>query len=104
MVLPSIIIAVGAAFALGLHFFVERTHRHLLRTLSESPCPACGARYGAAAAERARQEDIAHCLEARRKHPELRINFAPYWDIRCASCGAEARFNHETETLVTRAV
>jgi len=103
MMLP-IIIATGAAFAVGLHFFVERTHRHQLRTLSESPCPACGTRYGTAAAERARQEYIAHCLEARRQRPDLKINFASYWEIRYASCGAEARFHYETETLVMRAV
>lgn len=105
MTLP-IIIAVLAVFiglAVWLHFSVQRIHRHQLQTLSDSACPACGTRYGPATAERARQEYIARCLEARKQRPDLRINFVRYWEIRCAQCGAEARFHYETESVVTHA-
>lgn len=102
MALPIIIVilAVIVGFAVWLHFSVQRTHRHQLQTLSESECPACGTRYGLAAAERARQEYLTRFHEAQRQHPDHRINFARYWEIRCAQCGAEMRFNYETESLV----
>ena len=86
-----------------LHFFVERTLRQQLQALSMSACPSCGKPYGAAAAERARQEHLARCHEAQRQHPHLKINFVRFWEVRCPQCGAEARFHYETESLVASA-
>lgn len=96
-------LAVIAGFAVWLQFFVHRAHRRQLHTLSESACPACGTRFGPEAAERARQEYLVRCREARRQRPDLRINFVRYWEIRCARCGAEARFHYETERFVSPA-
>ena len=104
MALPIIIaVVVAVGFAVWLLFTVQRTQKHQLQTLSESACPACGTRYGPPAAEQARQEYVARCLAARSQRPDLKINFVRYWEIRCARCGAEARFYHETGSLVPNA-
>jgi hypothetical protein len=97
--LAIIIIAVLGGLAVWLHFIVGRTLRRQLRALAESACRSCGARYGSAAAAQARQEYLARCDEARRQRPDLRINFARFWDARCLQCGSVARFNYETESL-----
>ena len=104
MPLPIIIaVLFVVGFAVWLHFSVRRTQRRQLQALSKAACPACGKRYGAEAAERARQDYLARCLETRRQSPHLKINFVRYWEIRCAQCGAEARFHYETESFVTHA-
>ena len=101
MPLPIIIaVLFVVGFAVCLHFYVRRTLRQWLQALSEAACPACGTPYGASAAERARQDYLDHCLESRRRNPHCAINFVRYWEIRCAQCGAEARFHFETESLV----
>ena len=104
MPLPiTIAVALTTGSATWLLFFVRRTQRHQLHKLGQSGCPVCGTRYGSAAAERARQEYVAQFLEARRQRPGIKINFARYWEIRCAQCGAEARFHYETGLLVPHA-
>lgn len=105
MALPIIIsvVVVFVAFGIWLHFFVQRTLRRQLQALSESACPSCSTHYGLATAERARQEYLARCHEAQRQHPDHRINFVRYWEVRCPQCGVEARFHYETESLVAHA-
>lgn len=100
---PSIISAIAliVGILIWLYFSDRRSQRRRLRNLSESGCPACGILYGPAAAERARQEFLARCAEARDRHPHCKINFAHYWEIRCAQCGAEARFDYVTESLAS---
>ena len=105
MALPIIIavVAVFIGFMIWLHFSVQRIQKHQFQTLGQSLCPECGTPYGQAVAERAREDYVARCLEARRQRPDLRINFVRFWEIRCAQCGAEARFHYETENLVRHA-
>ncbi len=108
MALPIIVIfiSVFALFAtsvIWLQCSVQRTLRRQLQVLSESACPSCGRLYGVAAAERASQEYSARCQEAQRQHPDWRINFVRYWEVRCPECGVEAEFHYQTESLVAHA-
>jgi heterodisulfide reductase subunit C len=102
MTLPIIIAIVVAVVAFGvwLHFSVDRTLGQQLEALGQSACPLCGACYGSAAAERAREEYLTRCHTARREHPDLKINFARFWEVSCPQCGAKARFHYETGKLV----
>lgn len=98
---PSIIsaIALAVGILIWLYFSDRHSQRRRLRNLSESACPACGTRFGPAAAERARQDYIAHCAEARAQRPHCKINFSHHGEIRCAQCGAKARFHFDTGNL-----
>lgn len=95
------IVALFVGFVLWLHFYIQRVQRQQLQTLAKSHCPSCSMPFGADAAERARQEYLARCHEARRQRPNARINFVRYWTTHCTQCGAESRFDYETESLIT---
>lgn len=97
------IVTLFVGFCLWLDLDFQRIQGHQLQTLADSPCPACSTRYGADAAERARQKYLTGCAEARRKHPNARIHFVSYWEICCPQCGSGARFHYETETLAAQA-
>lgn len=98
-----IIVVVLAGFAgWWLHVCDQRRRRRQIEVLGALACPACGAAYGVAAAEQARRDWLARCEESRRRLPHCKINFDRDWGIRCTQCGAQAKFNTDSEALVMR--
>lgn len=101
--LSAIAVIVVCMFTAWLHFTVQRDTKRQLSVLAASVCPSCGNAYGAEAAERARNEHLTGCHDEQKAHPDLRINFARFWDVRCPVCQMAARFNYETERLTADA-
>ena len=99
----AIAAAVILAAVVGFFAWLHYSTKSQLETLARLPCRSCGATYGIEASQKARAEYFEYCVQRRKERPDLRINFAPRWDIRCPKCGARARFNFESGQLVADA-
>jgi hypothetical protein len=94
-VVVFVLVSLVTLFLLWLDGTVERE----LNTLGDTPCPCCGDAYGVETARQARQDYLTRSAETRTQHPELRINFARFWQVRCPRCQASAKFEFETLRL-----
>src|SRR5882672_5180048 len=99
----AVILAAVVGFFAWLHYWTKQVVTSQLETLARLPCRSCGATYGIEASQKACAEYVEYCIQRRKERPDLRINFAPRWDIRCPKCGARARFNFESGQLVADA-
>jgi uncharacterized C2H2 Zn-finger protein len=100
-----VIITLGALFVAGIWWLelrVKQLWARQLSTLASLRCPACGQVFGQSVANAARAAHLAHCEEARRQHPNCKINFARSWPVRCPACSSTSECHYETLQLQTR--
>lgn len=102
-----VLITLAALFVGGIWWLDLRTKQLWLRqlsTLASLRCPECGQVFGQSVAAAAREAFLAQCDEARRQHPNCKINFARSWPVRCPACSSTCEFHYETLQLQIRNV
>ena len=102
MVMMPVIITLAAAFFGGIWWLDLRTKQlwaRQLSTLASLHCPECGQVLGQSVTAAAREAHPAQCDEARRQHPNCKINFARCWPVRCPVCSSTSGFHYETATV-----
>jgi hypothetical protein len=98
----TVIIIFAVLFLLlfaSLSLVVGRDLKRQLTTLAGLACPSCARLYGIETARSSREQHLAECREQRRQHPDLRINFARFWNVRCQNCEGITRFHYEESRL-----
>ena len=84
-----------------LEYQIRRDREKSLAQLAAWPCPGCGVRFGAEAAQAARTEGERQMAEARKDAMGrgIRLRVVMLWPVTCCHCGDTFVFRPDTGVL-----